>query len=77
MNGAATGALRFWRHEAGDMLQGGIYIARGLKVVPETSWSDDAWKYVPRDDGAKTVERTYRTAIEDVSNVQDIGQYFR
>ncbi len=76
MNGAATGTLRFWRHEDGDITEGKIYIIRGLKIVDETYWSDDAWKYVPREDGTKTVEVTFRTAFEEVTDVVEVMRYF-
>ena len=76
MNGAATGALRFWRYEDGDIIEGKIYIIRGLKIVDETCWSDDAWKYVPKEDGTKTVEIAYRTALEEVTDVVEVAQYF-
>ena len=76
MNGAVTGALRFWRYEDGDIIEGKIYIIRGLKIVDETCWSDDAWKYVPKEDGTKTVEIAYRTALEEVTDVVEVAQYF-
>ena len=76
MNGAATGALRFWRYVDGDIIEGRIYIVRGLKIVDETYWSDDAWKYVPKEDGTKTVEITFRTALEEVTDVVALARYF-
>jgi hypothetical protein len=76
MDGTATGAIRFWRYTASDIISGKIYIIRGLKVVEETYWSDDAWKYTPKEDGAKTIEITYRTAVEDVTDVVEIAKYF-
>ena len=69
-------ALYLWRFEEGDVEQGHIYIARGLKVVPDTYWNTEQFKYVPRDDGTKKVECTWRTALEDVTHVDDIKQYF-
>ena len=76
MDGVATGALRFWRYAEGEITQGKIYIIRGLKVVEAMYWSEDLWKYVPKEDGTKTVEIGYRTAIEDVTDVMDIANYF-
>ena len=76
MDGVATGPLRFWRHDQGDIIEGQIYIVRGLKVVDETYWSDDAYKYIPKEDGTKTVEISFRTSLEDVTEVKDIAQYF-
>ena len=75
MDGVAT-TLRLWRFEEGDVQQGLIYIVRGLKVVADTYWNADQWKYVPRDDGSKTVECGWRTALEDVTHVGAIAQYF-
>ena len=76
MDGSATGALRLWRFEEGDVQQGSIYIIRGLKVVTETCWNNDLWKYAPRDDGSKTVECCWRTALEDVTQVREIAKLF-
>ena len=75
-DGAATGAIRLWRHEADDIIQGNIYIIRGLKVAEALQWSDDEWQYKPKKDGSKTVELTFRTAIEDVTEVTEIAQLF-
>ena len=76
MNNAATGALRLWRHETGDMTAGNIYLIRGLKVANKNYWSDEDWGYVPTGDGAKVLEVSMRTAIEDVSHVEAIANYF-
>ena len=78
MDGVAVGPLRLWRWtqaESGIAI-GSVYIIRGLEVAKETTWSDDAWKYVPREDGAQTVECGFRTAVEDVTNVAAIMEYF-
>ena len=76
MDGTATGAIRLWRYSANDIIAGQIYVIRGLKVVEETYWSAEAWKYVPNEDGTKTIEITYRTAVEDVTDVVEIAKYF-
>ena len=76
MDGVATGALFFWRWEPGEIETGYIYIARVLKVAPETYWNNDQWKYTPRDDNSKTLQCCWRTALEDVTEVLDIAQYF-
>lgn len=76
MDAVATGALRLWRFEEGDLKQGSIYIIRGLKVVAETRWSHELYKYAPLDDGSKTVECFWRTALEDVTQVREIAQFF-
>ena len=76
MDGAALGAIRLWRHEADDITQGNIYIIRGLKVAEVVQWSDDEWQWRAKKNGTKTVEHTFRTAIEDVTEVADISQFF-
>ena len=76
MDGAATGAIRLWRHEAYDIIQGNIYIIRGLKVAEVVSWSEDEWQWKAKKNGGKAVEHTFRTAIEDVTEVADISQFF-
>ena len=58
------------------MSQGNVYAARGMKVVADTYWDSVTWKYLPKDDGSKTVECTPRTALEDVTNVPDTVQFF-
>jgi hypothetical protein len=78
MDGQICGPIRLWRwteHDA-DMHQDGVYIIRGLKVMKETEWSNEKWAYVPREDGTQTLESSFRVAVEDVSQVQDITQYF-
>ena len=76
MDRVATGPMRFWRHELGDIIEGKIYLIRGLKVVDQTYWSEDVYKYVPKEDGTKTVEISFRTAIEDLTAVTEIATYF-
>ena len=76
IEGAPTGALRFWRFEEGDIAEGRGYIARGLKVAAERRWDDELNKYVCRDDGTRRMECTGRTAVEDVSHVAAIMTFF-
>ena len=78
MDTITVGPIRLWRWTAADcgMQLGNTYILRGLRVVKETSWSDDKWAYVPREDGAMTVECNFRTAVEDVSQVEAIVALF-
>ena len=76
MDGRTTGALRLWRHEEGDVEQGCLYIIRGLKVELAKTWSYELGKYVPRDDGAKTADCSWRTALEDVTQVKAIQAKF-
>ena len=75
MESVPTGSLRFWRYEDGDIAEGKTYIVRGLKVVDDKWWCDGAG-YVPRGDGSKTVEICWRTAVEDVTHVQQLSRNF-
>jgi len=78
MHTITVGPIRLWRWTLADsgMQIGGTYVLRGLRVVKETSWSDDKWAYAPREDGAMTVECNFRTAVEDVSTVEDMMSLF-
>ena len=75
MESVPTGSLRFWRYEDGDIAEGKTYIVRGLKIVDDKWWCDGAG-YVPRGDGSKTVEICWRTAVEDVTHVQQFSRNF-
>ena len=68
--------LYLWRYEVGEIESGHTYMARGMKVVANTQWCPEQCKYVPRDDGSKKVECTWKTALEDVSNIDTVLQYF-
>ena len=61
---------------AAEVLCGCIYILRGLKVVQAEKWSHEDDKYMPRLDGARSLDCTFRTAVEDVSEVKSITQLF-
>ena len=74
---ASVGYLRLWRFEEGDVVEGNAYIVRGLKVVEETVWDEEKWRYVPRGDGTKKAECKDRTAMEDVTHVDGIMEFFR
>ena len=76
VNGARVDTIRMWRWEEGDVRVGAIYILRGLKISPATYWCSDAWKYVPRENGSKTVEISARTAAEEVTEVAAFNEYF-
>ena len=68
-------AIRLWRFEQEDMEKGSIYVIRGLRVVLETYWCNIESKYMPTSGGSKSVEASWRTAIEDVSEVPQIASY--
>ena len=75
MDGATVGPLRLWNHVEGDVQVQSICILRGLKVAPEKIWNGE--KYVNDKDGARQLDSDARTAIEDVSHITDIVNYFR
>jgi len=76
MDSETVGPVLLWGYAADEVQSERIYIIRGLKVVQARRWSEEAWKYVPRTDGARSLDCTYRTAVEDVSEVQAITQIF-
>ena len=76
MDNLSIGTLRLWRFVKGDIVQSKHYIIRGLKVVKETSWNPEEYKYMPNQDGKQTVECSWRTAVEDVSQVREITECF-
>ena len=65
--GKPIGVLRMWRFEEDDLVEGGFYILRGLKVVAETHWDYYSQSYAVKENGARAFECTQRTAAEDVS----------
>ena len=77
MDKAVIAHLRLWRYEEGDVVEGNAYIMRGLKVAEETIWDDEKWKYVARGDGTKKAECKERTAMEDVTHIDEIMDFFR
>ena len=76
MNNATVGPVLLWGYGAAEMQSDCIYIIRGLKVVQAKRWSHEDNKYMPRLDGARSLDCTYRTAVEDVSEVRTITQIF-
>ena len=76
MEGTPVGPLRLWRFNEDDVVQGNTCIIRGLKVVPENRRDDEKWKWVPSANGVNTIECTVRTALEDVTGVDNIMTYF-
>ena len=71
-----TGSMCFWRLNDEEVVEGRIYIVRGLKVVMGQAWDDDAQKYKARADLPKKLECCRRTAIEDVTEVQGVARLF-
>ena len=77
MEGCSVAPLRLWRFSEDDVDQGNTYIIRGLKVGEEVQWDDEQWKWVPRQNGVRALESTVRTALEDVTGVEDIERCFQ
>ena len=46
----------------------GYNYIRGLKVMLDNYWCTWSQKYMPRDDGARRAECTFKTAVESVEN---------
>ena len=75
--GCSIGVIRLCRFDNTAIANGGTYIIRGLKVVKEQVWSQDDWKYVTKSDGINCLDCSYRTAVEDVSDVDAICALIR
>ena len=74
--GTPTGSMCFWRFGDEEIVEGRIYIVRGLKVVMGQAWDDDAQKYKARADLPKKLECSRRTAVEDVTEIQGVARLF-
>ena len=73
--GGVVGPLRLWQREEGDIKIGGAYVVRGLKVVNDRTWDSQKGVWTRFAATAKTIARSVRTAVEDVSDVDSITQY--
>ncbi len=74
--GAAFGTLRLWRFSEDAVCEGGIYLARGLKIAADRAWDYKFGKYMPSPELPKKLESNARTAIEDVSKTASISMFF-
>ena len=77
MDGALVNYLRLWRFEDGDIKAGCTYLIRGLRVSFEQYWDEGQGEYLSNSQGPKGFDCTYRTAVEDVTDVETIGSVFR
>ena len=68
--------LRLWRFSLEDIRRGSTCIIRGLKIAIPTQWDGQQGAYVQWLEGPKTFECTNRTAVEDVSHVEAITDFF-
>ena len=73
--GGVVGPLRLWQLEKGDIRIGGAYVVRGLKVVHDRWWDSARGIWIRSAVMPKTIERSVRTACEDVEDVETITQY--
>ena len=73
--GGVVGPLRLWQREAGDIIPGGAYVVRGLRVVHDRMWDSARRRWVPSPATPKTIERSARTACEDVEDIETITQF--
>ena len=76
MDGRASTPLHFWRYEDGELKEGRKYILRGLKVVAEQYWDAYTEGWVPRPDGQHSLECSYMTAVEDVTDNDAVSSCF-
>ena len=73
---ASVGPLRLWKYEEGDIKLGCAYVVRGLKVNNDRVWDAMKYMWIRSPEAPKIVECSGRTAIEDVTCVDAITQYF-
>ena len=71
LQGESVGPLRLWRFEEGDVRSRSRVVLRGLKVVAASVWDAEQWAYVSHKDNPPVVECSFRTAVEDVTSVQE------
>ena len=78
IDGHNIGPIRLWRFGHQDVEARVIYIIRGLKVVIEPGKTEyiRSRGRVYRRWGVKLLEASWRTAIENVSEVPEINAYF-
>jgi len=76
MNNTPVGPVLLWGYGGAEVLCGCIYILRGLRVAQAKKWSHEEDRYMPRLDGARSLDCSFRTAVEDVSEVKSIANFF-
>ena len=76
IDGHNIGPIRLWRFGQQDMEARVVYIVRGLKVVMESYWCNTQLKYIQSPNQTKSLEASWRTAIENVNEVPEIAAYF-
>ena len=58
-------------------MEGRYYILRGLEVVADNYWDYHLEAYTAKENGARAVECTNRTAVEDVSLSSVVKAFWR
>ena len=76
MHRRASSSLRLWRYDCDDVLDGRVYIIRGLKVVAEQHWDAYTEAYASKPDGQHALECCYMTAVEDVTTNDVVSRCF-
>ena len=68
--------MRLWRFVEGDVVPGNTYIIRGLRIMHENYYDNTIGKYAPRPGGRHVLLCGPRTAVEDVTHVTSITEFF-
>ena len=76
LDGHNISALRLWRFVQSDMVAQCTYIVRGVRVVQYSHYDPEQKQYVKSCDGRKSFECSWRTAVENVSEVSEIVSCF-
>ena len=77
MDGVNVRPLFMWLFKEGEIVTQRIYILRAMRVCLETCWCEWSHCYVPYADERRKIECSFRTAVEDVTDVQFIqGRFF-
>ena len=74
--GVSVGPLRLWKYEEIDIELGNSYVVRGLRVNNDRVWNEAKWMWIRSAEAPKIVECSVRSAIEDVTCVDAVTQYF-
>ena len=75
-HGISVGPLRLWKYEEGDIKLGRAYVVHGLRVNTDRVWDEAAYMWICSAEAPKILECSARTAIEDLTCVDAITQYF-
>ena len=65
-----------WLFDEEEVYEGMYCIVRGLKVVEETYWDTWTQRRQPSGNGARALDCKDRTAVENVTDVEEIKACF-